>query len=87
MKIGDNTTPQVTRFKYLGSIIQNDGEIKGDVNHSIHAGWPKWRNAWVLFVMKKKVSLKLTVKFYRTAIRPAMLYGTECWAVKGQRYH
>ncbi|CAN6541821.1 unnamed protein product [Malus baccata var. baccata] len=28
--------------------------------------------------------LKLKEKFYRTAIRPAMLYGTECWAVKHQ---
>ena len=24
-------------------------------------------------------------KFYRTAIRPALLYDTECWAIK--RYH
>jgi len=23
-------------------------------------------------------------QFYRTAVRPAMLYGTECWAVKSQ---
>jgi len=23
-------------------------------------------------------------KFYRTTVRPAMLYGTECWAVKSQ---
>jgi len=23
-------------------------------------------------------------KFYRTAVRPALLYGTECWAVKSQ---
>jgi len=30
----------------------------------------------------KKVPLKLKGKFYRTAARPAMLYGTECWAVK-----
>ncbi|KAM1390024.1 hypothetical protein ACFX2I_017917 [Malus domestica] len=29
--------------------------------------------------------LKLKGKFYRTTIRPAMLYGTECWAVKHQR--
>ncbi|GMP94361.1 hypothetical protein CsSME_00043841 [Camellia sinensis var. sinensis] len=27
---------------------------------------------------------KLKGKFYRTAIRPAMLYGTECWATKKQ---
>ena len=31
--------------------------------------------------------LKLKGKFYRTAIRPAMLYGTECWAVKHQHVH
>ncbi|TQD78401.1 hypothetical protein C1H46_036036 [Malus baccata] len=31
--------------------------------------------------------LKLKGKFYRTAIRPAMLYDTECWAVKHQHVH
>jgi len=29
----------VTRFKYLESIVPNDGEIKGDVNHWIQVGW------------------------------------------------
>ena len=32
----------------------------------------------------KKVPLKLKGKFYQTAVRPALLYGTECWAVKSQ---
>ncbi|KAM1159490.1 hypothetical protein ACFX19_033225 [Malus domestica] len=31
--------------------------------------------------------LKLKEKFYRTTIRLAMLYGTECWAVKHQHVH
>ena len=35
VKIGDNTIPQVTRFKYLRSFIQNDEEIHKDVNHRI----------------------------------------------------
>jgi len=30
----------------------------------------------------KRVPQKLKGKFYRTAIRPAMLYGTECWPTK-----
>ncbi|KAL6536433.1 hypothetical protein OROGR_013005 [Orobanche gracilis] len=30
----------------------------------------------------KKIPLKLKGKFYRAAIRPAMLYGSECWAMK-----
>ena len=30
----------------------------------------------------KRVPQKLKGKFYRTAIRPAMLYGAECWPTK-----
>ncbi|KAL5138398.1 Craniofacial development protein 2 [Glycine soja] len=83
VKIGDHIIPQVTRFKYLGSVIQDDGEIEGDVNHRIQAGWMKWRKASGV-LCDAKVPIKLKGKFYRTAIRPAILYGTECWAVKSQ---
>ena len=30
----------------------------------------------------KKFPRRLKGKFYRVAIRPALLYGTECWPVK-----
>ncbi|KAL5161290.1 LINE-1 retrotransposable element ORF2 protein [Glycine soja] len=83
VKIGDHIIPQVTRFKYLGSIIQDDGEIEGDGNHRIQAGWIKWRKASGV-LCDAKVPIKLKGKFYRTAVRPAILYGTECWAVKSQ---
>ena len=65
----------------LGSIIQKDGEIDGDVNHRIQAGWLKWRVATAV-LCDRKFSSKLKGKFYRAAIRPALLYGTKCWPVK-----
>jgi len=49
----------------------------------IQAGWLKWRRASGV-LCDKKVPLKLKGKFYQTAVRPALLYGTECWAVKSQ---
>jgi len=33
--------PMSSHFKYLGFIIQKDGEINSDVNHKIQADWLK----------------------------------------------
>ncbi|KAL6579103.1 hypothetical protein OROMI_009319 [Orobanche minor] len=70
-----------TFFRYLGSIIQKDGELDGDVAHRIKAGWLKWKSATGV-LCDPDMPHRLKGKFYRTAIRPALLYGTECWAVK-----
>ena len=37
--------PQSGNFRYFGSIIHKDGEIKEGLNHRIRAGWAKWRSA------------------------------------------
>ncbi|KAK4372544.1 hypothetical protein RND71_007928 [Anisodus tanguticus] len=68
-------------FKYLGSIIQGNGEIDDDVTHRIGPGWMKWRLASGV-LCDKKVPPKLKGKFYRVVVKPTMLYGVECWPVK-----
>ncbi|KAM1362940.1 hypothetical protein EV2_028684 [Malus domestica] len=80
------TITKSDRFRYLGSILQENGELDGDLNHRIQAGWMKCKSASGVLCDRRR-SLKLKGKFYRTAIRPAMLYGTECWAVKYQHVH
>jgi hypothetical protein len=64
-------------FRYLGSILQKDGDIDEDVRHRILAGWLKWRQASGV-LCDKMVPQKLKGKFYWTGIHPAMLYGAEC---------
>ena len=73
-----------SHFKYLGSIIQKNKEINSNVNNRIQAGWLKWRSATGV-LCDRNIPLWLKEKFYRTAIRPTLLYDTECWAIK--RYH
>ena len=73
--------PQKDTFWYLGSMLQKDGDIDEDVRHRISTGWLKWRQASGV-LCDKMVPQKLKGKFYRTAIRPAMLYGVECWPTK-----
>jgi hypothetical protein len=41
----------------------------------------KWHQASSI-LYDKRLPHKSKGKFYRTAIRPAMLYGAECWPIK-----
>ena len=65
----------------MGSIIQSNGEIDGDVTHRTQAGWLKWRAATGVLCDKKFLN-RLKGKTFRVAIRPSLLYGKECWFVK-----
>jgi hypothetical protein len=80
VSLGGHVVPKKEIFCYLGSMLQRDGDIE-DVSHGIKAGWMKWRQASGV-LCDKRVPQKLKGKFYRTAIRPAMLYGAECWPTK-----
>ncbi|XP_075093708.1 uncharacterized protein LOC107820127 [Nicotiana tabacum] len=59
-------------FKYLGSIIQGNGDIDEDVTHRIGASWMRWRLASRV-LCDKKVPPRLKGKFYRVVVRRTML--------------
>jgi hypothetical protein len=82
VSLDGQVVPMNDTFRYLGSMLQSDGEIDEYVSHKIRAGWVKWRQS--SSILCDKVPNKLKDKFYRTAIRPAMMYDAECWATKGQ---
>jgi hypothetical protein len=73
--------PKKDTFRYLGSLLQKNGDIDEDVSHRIKASWLKWRQASGI-LYDPRVPLKLKGKFYRIVIRPGMLYGAECWPTK-----
>lgn len=64
-------------------MLQSNSSIDENVSHSIKAGWMNWRQASDI-LCDNKVPQKVKGKFYRTAIRSAMLYGAECWPTKRQ---
>ena len=69
--------PKSEQFRYLGSILHAEGDIGADVTRRIKAGWIKWRNASGV-LCDRRIPLRLKEKFYKTIIRPTMLYGSEC---------
>jgi hypothetical protein len=82
VSLDGRVVPMNDTFRYLESMLQSEGEIDEDMSHRIRVGWVKWRQT--SGVLCDKVPNKLKGKFYMTAIRPAMLYGAECWTTKGQ---
>ncbi|KAL4184631.1 hypothetical protein AMTRI_Chr10g226500 [Amborella trichopoda] len=81
VKIDGQDVHKRPHFQYIGSIIQENREIEEDVVHRIRTGWAKWRCA-IGILCYRRIPLKLKDKFYRTAVRPALFYGAECWADK-----
>ena len=73
--------PKIAKFKYLGSIIQQNGDIDEDISHRIRVGWKKWKSASGV-LCDKRVPLGLKGKVYRMVVRPVVLYGSECWPLK-----
>ena len=56
------------KFRYLESIIHQEGEIGKDVNHRVKAKWVKWKStSKVLYDLC--IPLKLKEKIYTTTIR------------------
>ena len=78
--LGEDIVARKECFKYLGSVMQSNGGIDRDIDHRIQVGWQKWRAASGV-LCDRKVPLKLKGKFYKVVVRPALLYGTECWPI------
>ncbi|XP_071739938.1 uncharacterized protein [Rutidosis leptorrhynchoides] len=74
--IGDQILHPQTSFRYLGSVLHKSGKVDEDVSHRIKVGWVKWRAATGI-LCDKNIPLKLKGKFFKVAIRPAMLYRSE----------
>jgi hypothetical protein len=45
VSLGSQVVPKKNTFRYLGSMLQRDGDIDEDVSHRIKAGRMKWRQA------------------------------------------
>jgi hypothetical protein len=61
MSLEGQVVPRKDTFRYLGSMLQMDGDVDADVCHRIKAGWMKWRQASDI-LCDKRVPQKLKKK-------------------------
>ncbi|XP_063622324.1 uncharacterized protein LOC134794438 [Cydia splendana] len=83
IKVGDEFVVKTNKFKYLGSVLHESGEIDHDVSARISAAWAKWREVTGI-LCDPRIPVKLKGLVYKSIIRPVLLYGSEPWPVLGR---
>ena len=58
-----------------------NGGAEIDVNNRVKIAWSKWRETTGV-MCDRNIPTKLNDKVYKTAIKPVMVYGAECGAVR-----
>ena len=75
--LNEDVVKEVEKFKYLGSVVQKDGGFEEDIKHRIKCGRVKWREASGV-LCDKRIPIRLKGEYYKSVVRPAMMYGMEC---------
>jgi len=81
VNMGGVVVPRAEKLKYLGSIVEEIGDIDEDISHHIRTGWQKWKKTYGV-LCDKKIPLRLKGRVHRMVVRPTLLYGVECWPIK-----
>ena len=81
LEIDFHKLKEVESFKYLGSVIQNNGDLDEELTRSIQSGWNRWRKCSGV-LCDRRMPVKLKSKIQRQVVRPAMLYSSETWATR-----
>lgn len=79
LRIADSEVKVVNTFRYLGSLLQDDGLSSSDVDARISkaksAFW-RLRRLW-----QSAVSGKVKFNVYNSCVRSVLLYGSEAWVL------
>ena len=73
---------QVTKFKYLGSILSNDGRCFDDVKARIEMAKDAFNKRHELLI--KSFSKDLKKRMIKTLVWPVAMYASETWAFRKQ---
>ena len=75
------TVKRVKTFTYLGSTLEEDGELDVEVTHREQSRWKNWKRVSGV-VCDRRMNVKINGKVYRTMVRPALMYGAETMTLK-----
>ncbi|XP_068082743.1 LINE-1 retrotransposable element ORF2 protein [Anabrus simplex] len=72
---------QVTKFKYLGSIISSDGKMEEEITERIGTAGRLFNAIRTNFLNKKEISKGTKLAVYKSTFIPTLTYGCESWVL------
>ncbi|CAG4951980.1 unnamed protein product [Parnassius apollo] len=72
---------RIEEFKYHGSIVAPKASIDRDIQNRTQTAWLKWRSLYGI-LCDSLMPIKIKDNVYKRAVRPALLYGSECWMMR-----
>ena len=77
---------QTAQFRYLGGLVNEDGELTQEINHWSRAGWACIRRFSRELFDRPKAPWRLKVRLLRAEAMEALLYGCMTWAPRRDHY-
>ncbi|XP_064118973.1 uncharacterized protein LOC135223981 [Macrobrachium nipponense] len=81
IKLGGGNIKRVHKFKYLGSVIDNEVNMGEEIKNRIQCGWNNWKKVSGI-ICDRKVLIRLKGRVHKAMVRPAMTYGLEVAPIK-----
>ncbi|KAI5717757.1 hypothetical protein M8J77_010753 [Diaphorina citri] len=79
ISINGKAIKTVQNFKYLGTVIQSNGQIDKDIQHRLNSASINFRNLYDRVWKPHELSLKTKLQIYETVVLSTLLYSSECW--------
>ena len=77
---------QTAQFRYLGGLVNEDGELTQEINHRSRAAWACIRRFSRELFDRPRVPWRLKVRLLRAEAMEALLYGCMTWAPRREHY-
>ena len=77
---------QTTQFRYLGGLVNEDGELTQEINHRSGAAWACIRRFSRELFDRPRAPWRLKVRLLRAEAMEALLYGCMTWAPRRDHY-
>jgi len=81
VQLAGNELEVVSKFCYLGDMLDGTGSAESSVMCRIQCGWKKFRELLPL-ITNRAIPLKVRGQMYNSCVRSVILYGSETWPVK-----